>query len=126
MRKETVVTTYEIYTYDELSGEAKEKVKQWYLEGQEADIFTDICKEDLNNLFGENDLDVQYSLSYCQGDGFNIYGQIKAKQIFECLENNNGGTQLEEFKGVLTDEEKKTILCYEILNLDIMFIIVIH
>jgi hypothetical protein len=61
-------------------------------------------------MFGENDLQVQYSLGYCQGDGFNIYGEIDAESIFKCLENNNGGTQLAEFKDVLTDKEKKTIL----------------
>ena len=108
----TVMVEYEVYKYNELSEEAKEAVKQWYLEGQEPYIFTDDCKEDLHNLFGDNDLDVQYSLSYCQGDGFNISGEISAAQIFKCLENHNGGTQLEKFENVLTDKEKRTILNY--------------
>ena len=90
----------------------KENVKEWYLKGQEPFIFTDDCKMDLYNLFGENNLDVQYSLGYCQGDGFNIYGSIDAESIFKCLENNNGGTQLEKFKGILTEKEKRTILHY--------------
>ena len=110
MRIETV--DYKVYKYNELSEEAKERVKQWYLEAQEPSIFTDMCKDDLYNLFGDNDLDVQYSLGYCQGDGFNIYGEIEAKQIFDCLEKHNGGTQLEKFENVLTDKEKATILCY--------------
>ena len=55
---------------------------------------------------------MQYSLSYCQGDGFNIYGKIDAKSIFKCLENHNGGTQLAKFEDVLTEKEKKTILHY--------------
>lgn len=103
---------YEVYKYNELSDEAKEKVKEWYLEGQEPYIYTDDCEEDLRNLFGENDLKVQYSLGYCQGDGFNIYGELNAAQIFKCLENHNGGTQLEKFENVLTDKEKRTILNY--------------
>lgn len=110
MRVETV--NYNVYQYNELSEDAKAKVKSWYLEGREPFIFTEMCEEDLYNLFGDNDLQVQYSLGYCQGDGFNIYGKIDAGSILKCLENNNGGTQLAEFKDVLTDKEKKTILHY--------------
>lgn len=108
----TATVDYEVYKYGELTEKAKEKVKNWYLEGQEPFIFTEDCKMDLENLFGENDLDVQYSLGYCQGDGFNIYGKIDAKSIFKCLENHNGGVQLKEFEDVLTEKEKKTILHY--------------
>lgn len=108
----TATISYEVYKYNELSEQAKEKVKEWYLKGQEPFVFTEMVKEDLNCLFGKNNLDVQYSLSYCQGDGFNIYGEINAETIFECLEKHNGGTQLAEFENVLTDKEKKTILHY--------------
>lgn len=108
----TVSVNYEVYKYNELSDKAKEKVKQWYLDGQESYIFTEMVKEDLYSLFGENDLDVQYDLGYCQGDGFNIYGKIYAEDIFKCLELHNGGEQLAEFEDVLTDKEKKTILHY--------------
>lgn len=108
----TATVEYKVYKYNELLEEAKEKVKQWYLDGQEPYFFTDDCKQDLVNLFGDNDLDVQYSLGYCQGDGLNIYGKIDAKSILECLENQNGGEQLETFENVLTEKEKKTILHY--------------
>lgn len=108
----TVAVEYKVYKYNELSEEAKEKAKQWYLDGQETFIFTEDCKMDLDSLFGKNDLDVQYSLAYCQGDGFNIYGKISAEDIFNCLEKHNGGTQFEKFEDMLTDKEKKTILCY--------------
>lgn len=112
MKTVTVTKTYDVYKYNELSDSAKEKVKQWYLEGQEPFIFTDDCEQDLCNLFGKNDLKVQYSLSYCQGDGFNIYGKIYAEDILNCLEKHNGGTQLEQFEDVLTKKEKKAILHY--------------
>lgn len=110
----TVTVEYEVFNYNELSTKAKEKVKNWYLDGQTdlSFIFTEDCEQDLYNLFGDNDLEVQYSLGYCQGDGFNIYGKINAKNIFNCLENHNGGTQLEEFENALTEKEKKTILHY--------------
>lgn len=108
----TITTSYNVYKYNELSEEAKEKVKEWYLRGQETYIFTENCEQDLRNLFGENELEVQYSLNYCQGDGLNIYGTIHARDIINCLEKHNGGTQLEDYEDVLTAEEKKTILRY--------------
>lgn len=108
----TVTVDYKVYKYNELTEEAKEKVKEWYLETQDSYGFSEMVKEDLNCLFGKNNLDVQYSLAYCQGDGFNIYGEIDAESILKCLENHNGGTQLEKYENVLTDKEKKTILHY--------------
>ena len=108
----TVSVEYNVYSYNELSDEAKEKAKAWFLEGREPSMFSDDCKEDLANLFGEHDLGVQYTLNYCQGDGFNIYGKIDAESIFKCLEAHNGGVQLEKFEGVMTGKEKKTVLHY--------------
>ena len=108
----TATVEYKVYKYIELTEEAKEKAKAWYLEGREPFIFTEMCEEDIYNLFGENELKVQYSLGYCQGDGFNIYGKIDAESILKCLEEHNGGTQLEQFENALTEKEKKTILHY--------------
>lgn len=108
----TAMVEYKVYKFEELSDKAKTKVKEWYLEGREPYMFTEDCEQDLCNLFGENNLEVQYSLSYCQGDGFNIYGKVSAEAILSCLEKHNGGTQLEQFENVLTDKEKKTILHY--------------
>lgn len=110
MRIQTV--EYKVYKYNELSAEAKEKVKQWWLDNQDSYGFTEMVKEDLKCLFGNNDLEVQYSLAYCQGDGFNIYGEVDTENIFKCLEEHRAGTQLAEFENVLTDKEKKTILNY--------------
>lgn len=108
----TATINYEVYNYNELSAEAKEKVKEWWLNGQDSYGFTEDVKEDLKCLFGDNDLDVQYQLSYCQGDGFNISGEVDAENIFKCLEERRAGTQLVEFENYLTEKEKKTILHY--------------
>lgn len=110
MRIETV--EYKVYKYNELSAEAKERVKQWYLDGQEAYIFTDDVTENLKCLFGDNDLKVQYDLAYCQGDGFNIYGEVDTENIFKCLEEHRAGKQLVKYENMLTEKEKKTILHY--------------
>lgn len=106
----TVTTTY--YEYNDLGDEAKEAVKRWYIENYRwSDDFTSDVKRDLEMLFGKNDLDVEYSLNYCQCDGFNIYGKISAQAIFDAIDNDNV-TVFEEYKNVLTDAEKQTILDY--------------
>lgn len=83
--KRTVTTSYAVYKYDELSDEAKEKVKQMFRDwrGEDSDIFKEDCKEALNDLFPNSDLKVQYSLSYSQGDGFNTYGTLKATDLID-------------------------------------------
>lgn len=112
MRKVSV--EYEVYKYNELDKDAKENVKQWYLDGQSdlSFIFTEDCEQDLENLFPNSDLEVQYSLGYCQGDGFNIYGTVNAEDIIKCIESGYA-RELEEYKDYFTDKEKKTILAYQ-------------
>lgn len=94
----TITRAYEVYEYKELCEAAKEKVKQWYLEGQEACIFTDMCKEDLKNLFPNSELEVEYSLSYCQGDGFNIYGKIYLDEVLEKIAEHFTAKELKFFE----------------------------
>lgn len=86
MREVTI--TYELYTFSELSEEAKEKAKRWYLQGQESRIFTDSCLEKLGELFPCSSLNVEYSLSHCQGDGFNIYGEASVEDLLAYIKHN--------------------------------------
>ena len=81
--KRIVTKSYDVFTYDELSDEAKAKVKDMFLQwrGEDSDIFTDGCEEALNELFPNSDLKVQYSLAYCQGDGFNTYGKLDVNDL---------------------------------------------
>lgn len=94
----TITRAYEVYEYKELCEEAKEKVKEWYLKGQEAYIFTDMCKEDLKNLFPNSELEVEYSLSCCQGDGFNIYGTIYLDEVLEKIAEHFTAKELKFFE----------------------------
>lgn len=108
----TIIKTYNVFNYNELSEEAKERVKEWYLDDDtRVWDFSDICNENLYNLF-KSDLKVQYSLSYCQGDGLNIYGEVEAEKIFKCLDEYRDVKLFEEFENMLTEKEKKTILHY--------------
>ena len=76
----TITKEYTIFKYSELSEKAKEKVKRWYLDGQDADIFSDMVIADLENI-GLNNLKPYFSLSYCQGDGLCLYGYIDFDEI---------------------------------------------
>ena len=85
----TITKKIDLYTYDELNGEAKEKVKQWYLEIQDAEFFSDMCIEDLYaEGFKNSDLKLQFSLNYCQGGGLNIYGDLYLNEALEVLKDN--------------------------------------
>lgn len=94
----TITDTYQVYTYAELSETAKDTAKELYLEwkGDDAFIFTEDCEYYLAERFPNSDLKVEYSLSYCQGDGLNIYGDISLTDIWNDID-----------KSVFTDKEKK-------------------
>lgn len=106
----TVIIKKNIYKYDELSDNVKEKIKNWYLrERAEWGMFSDDVKQDLENLFGENDLDVEYSLNYSQGDGLNIYGKINAKKIIDFMGSDVAGELSKKYGNVLSDDDKNKI-----------------
>lgn len=84
----TITETINLYTYNELSEEAKNKAKNWYLEGREVDFFSEVCISRLTELFPKSDLKVEFSLSYCQGDGLNIYGHINMDDLLEYIKSD--------------------------------------
>lgn len=67
--------TYNVYTFDELSDEAKEKARDWYREYDDYPLLHDYMEEEARRLLEEAGFtnisikNVLYSLSYCQGDG---------------------------------------------------------
>ena len=96
----TIIKEYKVYEYKELCEEARTKVKQWYLEEREADIFTENCLEHLKELLPNSELKVEYSLSYCQGDGFNIYGIIYLDEVLEKIADKFTAKELKFFKWI--------------------------
>jgi hypothetical protein len=74
----TIIKTYNIYEYTELSEKAKEKAQQWYLDDDlRPELFREYIEENLTQDFNNSNLKVSFSLGYCQGDGLNIEGNIK-------------------------------------------------
>lgn len=110
----TVTTTYNIYKYNELSDSAKQNVKDWYLNDPDrAYIFSEHVKYDLEYLFGKhNNMEIQYSLGYCQGDGFNIYGSVSVCEVIDFIKEHKLHGDFDKFQNVLTADEMKTILLY--------------
>ena len=84
----TIIKTYNVYNYNELSKENKAKVKQDYLDDPvRNDIFYENCTETIYDLFPQSDLKIQYSLSSCQGDGFNTYGTLDVFNLINLMRN---------------------------------------
>jgi hypothetical protein len=92
----TITITKNLYTFNELSEKAKEKVRQDYLSDEiRTEIFSEDCMNKITELFPNSDLKIQFSLCGCQGDGFNIYGEISFTDLMEIL------------KDKFSEEEKK-------------------
>lgn len=87
MRTETV--TYKIYKYSELSDDAKAKAFEWFksVRADENYIFTEDCEDSLKLRFPNSELQVQYSLSYSQGDGLNIFGNLYLPDVLPYIKD---------------------------------------
>lgn len=88
MRTETV--TYKIYKYSELSDDAKAKAFEWFesVRDDKNYIFTEDCEDSLKLRFPNSELQVQYSLSYSQGDGLNIFGNLYLPDVLPYIKDN--------------------------------------
>lgn len=111
---EVITREYKVYNYSELSEDAKEKAKQWYLDDDfRPSEFENIYTEDLHYLFNNSDLKMQFSLSYCQGDGLNIYGKLDLMDVFAAIRDaDHSGEQFKQYKDLFSEHEQKTIEAY--------------
>lgn len=97
-----------IYKYNELSDNAKEEAKKYMLDLKVNDyIYNDLLEENILNelqvLFPASDLKVQYSLSSCQGDGLNIYGNLDLKDMYNLVKNELNEEDKKYIKWLLND-----------------------
>jgi hypothetical protein len=99
MKTITITKTINLFEYTELNKNAKENVKNWFLSDDMRTIFLyDDIKQDLEEKFKNSSLDVVFSLSYCQGDGLNIYGELNLYDFLNVWE--------------ASEKEKRTIKKY--------------
>lgn len=115
-----IVTVTKIFDYEELSDMAKvvakENVGNDLIETRNTYEFTEIIENNLYNTFKNSDLKIQYSLSYCQGDGFNTYGKVDLEDFFKALRNTKN------FKNLFTYKQELYLLeLKEYLNLEIPY-----
>lgn len=111
---EIITREYKVYNFSELSEKAKDKVKQWYLDDDFRPYeFENIYTEDLKYLFNNSDLKLQFSLSYCQGDGLNIYGKLDLMDVFTAIrDTEHSGDLFEQYNDLFSEHEQKTIEAY--------------
>ena len=104
-----LIKIYNVYSYSELSDEAKEKAKEDYLNDHcRSEALTNLYMEDLKNIFPNSDLKIQWSLNGCQGDGVNIYGDLNINDVF----NLTYVTDMKWIKNELTEKEIRTMKFY--------------
>lgn len=77
--------TINLYEYKELSKESQGKVIEYFRKGNEYSQLEEYMEESIVSLLKDNgivetgDTKINYSLSYCQGDGAMFYGFFKWK-----------------------------------------------
>lgn len=100
----SIIETTILYNFDELSSESKEKAKQNITEVyRDGNGYMEIVNEEINRLFPNSALKVQYSLNSCQGDGVNIYGRLNVYDMLNYLKEN---TYVNENEQRLMDQMK--------------------
>lgn len=91
MRK--VLIEKEVYKVEELSEEAQNRVIENEREFWQDDF--ELCIQDfIETNFPNSDLQYQFSLNYCQGDGFNFYGKIDIKDIVKIVSLDASETRI--------------------------------
>lgn len=101
-----------VYKFEELSETAKETAKNSLREiMRETQDFTFDTEQYIESIFPDSKLEVQYSLSCCQGDGLNIYGIFSLNDCIKWV--------LEKAPDHFTEKEKKFLLFLESRNLNI-------
>lgn len=115
MRTKTIF----LYDYNELSDEAKEHVRQWYLRapGRSVTLSEEFEALYVRYFFPHSDLVVQWSLNACQGDGVNIYGKLDLNEVLTYIEKWNlkehpGDERVFNPCGLLTEKEQRRLAFY--------------
>lgn len=100
--------TITLYEYSELSSEAKEKALNKWRETNDDPMMQshmiNLLKEDLDARgikYNEDSIDVRYSLSHCQGDGFMFEGILTDDRGRTITIKHGGGHYYHEYSKVI-------------------------
>ena len=106
------IITKKVFQFSELSEDAKEEAKRWYLDDEfRCQELTNIIQEDVNYIFPNSELKVQWSLSSCQGDGVNLYGKLNLSDAFSTTKRACA-PELDWIQDFLSKKELKTMEFY--------------
>lgn len=96
----TAIKETSVYKFNELSEEAKQVAKSWWLESREAEFFSNDCYMFLKEDFEITELTIDYSLGYSQGDGLCMYGKLSTynDNFFDIITEGLTERQKELFK----------------------------
>lgn len=79
--------TVKLFNFNELNKEAQEKaIEDWRNKGNafnydDVEVLTDNFRYELKNYGFDDDVRVEWSLEYCQGDGVAFYGSIDLEKV---------------------------------------------
>lgn len=79
--------TVKLYNFSELGKEAQAKaIKDWRNKGyafgdSDVEMLTDVFRYELESYGFDDDVIVEWSLGYCQGDGVAFYGSIDLEKV---------------------------------------------
>ena len=97
----TIIIEERVYSFSELSEKAKERAIQDFINtGIQDEDFYECLECAACETFGD-DISVQMSLSFCQGDGINVYGNVDVEKIL--LDN----------KDYFSEKEYKALIWYD-------------
>lgn len=109
----TITQTFNVYTFEELSEKAQAFAVEKEKEDRYSDsLYSDMLKESFENILNEKHLPnetIEFSLSYCQGDGVAFYGKLTDEQIKSLI-----GIYLSEYKE--KDEKRVEVTLYNLIE----------
>lgn len=76
---QTIIKEIQVFKFDELSVEAKERARQDYCEIEDYSFLIEEELKQTDECFDE--VKLQYSLSYCQGDGLSFSGELNLRKF---------------------------------------------
>ncbi|WQZ49327.1 hypothetical protein Z3_11 [Bacillus phage Z3] len=99
-----------VYQYDELKAESKENAIKWFQDTlrEEFTIESERITEDFTSALeekGYEGLEVQWSLSHCQGDGVAFYGTLFTTDLVKLSERLLSDKEYKRLKAIAKGED---------------------
>jgi len=95
---------YKVYAFDELSKNAKDTAREKNLQEENYPFLEEDLKEQLKEELKENEIqgepEIDYSLSYCQGDGLMFTGSFYWKGLSIVIDKSRNGNYSHSYMSI--------------------------